>query len=284
MNPFEGESDRGIDIGSILPEWEQLIAVQRQFQTPEIAKAIAQKHGLELAVIERPFEQEAIMGDFYRLINRDGRLVIVLGDAVGHGEYAAPTVNAIHESLTLEVEQSIIDRSVQDDGSISMSKSIAILDEHLRNNKERLGLGFTGIPMVMVEVDQRQSVLRLANAGMEQAILLSNNKTAQLISPGEPLGISQELKAELSGPEEDVEKVISYQKGDILILMTDGVGADKGGLDQTNGMNVGSRLQEIKDFLKTPEASSLLPQQLVERISGFVHSPDDDITILAIQL
>lgn len=281
---FEGEVDRGIDINSILPEWEQLIAVQRKFQSPEIAKSIAQQHGLTLAVVERPFEQEAITGDFYRLINRDGRLFIILGDAVGHGEYAAPTVNAIHASLTDNVEQSIIDRSILDDGNINITQSITALDEHLRSHRDEFKLEFTGIPMVMVEVDTQQKILRLANAGMEQAILLSNNQTAQLITPGAPLGIPEELKNALSQPEDTVEKVIPYQHGDILILITDGVGADKSGLDQSNGESVQSRVQEIKEFLQTPEASTLSPQELVERISALVVLPDDDITIIATRL
>ncbi len=284
MNPFEGESDHGIDIKTILPEWEKLIAVQRKFQTPEIAKATAQTHGLEMAVVERPFEQEAVTGDFYRLIDRDGRLFIVLGDAVGHGEYAAPIVNAIHESITSEVEGLIVNRSSLPDGSVNITRSITALDEHLRAHRDTIELGFTGIPMVMVEVDTQRKMLRLANAGMEQAILLSNNQTAQLITPGAPLGIPQELKQALAQPEDDIEKIIPYHHGDLLILMTDGVGADKGGLDQSSGERVESRVQEIKEFLQTPEASTLLPQQLVQRISAFVRSPDDDITIIAIQL
>gem|GEM_PF-5857932 len=281
---FEGGTDHGIDIGSILPEWEKLIAVQRQFQTPKIAQEIAQKHGLALAMVERPFEQEAIMGDFYRLIDCDGRLLIILGDAVGHGEYAAPTVNAIHESLTPEVEQSIVGRSVQDDGSIRISQSIAALDEHLRTYREDIKLGFTGIPIVMVEVDQRQGVLRLANAGMEQAILLRNNQTAQLIMPGAPLGIPEELKDLLSRSDDEIEKIIPFQKGDILILMTDGVGADKGGIDQSKGERVQSRIRQIREFLQTPKASTFKPQELVQGISGLVLSSDDDVTIMAIQL
>ena len=259
---------------------EQMMGIQRQFQTPQIAMALAQKFGLEMAIVDRPVEA-GLTGDFYRAIHQDGRFAILFGDAISHGEEAAPTVNGIHQLLTPALEQVLLEESLKGD-DVNIAQSILYLDEHLRRHREKIDLHFFGIPMMMVEIDKKNNLIHFANAGMVEGILLQNNHMAHLFSPGAQLGTMLDYKTVDSKPIDDQEKSVSFSNGDILVLMTDGVDADK--RPNPDREEFDSRREHIEAFLQTPEATTLDAEQLASRIADFVKNGNDDITILVVRL
>jgi len=205
-------------------------------------------------------------------MQKEGQLFILFGDAPKHGLLAARLVNRIHTTLTPDITDQIVQASSNGRGG-DLTQSILYLDRHLRENKKHIGLQDDGIPMLMVGIDPVNKRIRNANAGLTtDVILLRNKHAARFFRPnGAPLGSTW-------GPDMDPAQEHRYAKGDILILMTDGMD------DKSAKAGDEPPIEKIKKFISILEESEITPERLVKRIPSIISRASDDLTIMAIQL
>lgn len=146
-------------------------------------------------------------GDYYDFFGNNETIDLVVADVSGHSVGAALIMAEMRSTLKAELRR-------HHNGQPSTSEILAALNEVLFNDLSSADLFIT---MFYVRYDPRTGLLKYANAGHNQAIVLRNEGTAceLLDAEGLILGVRKTVVFE--------EKSIVLHSGDRLMLYTDGV-------------------------------------------------------------
>jgi Stage II sporulation protein E (SpoIIE) len=175
-------------------QWKLEIEQARQVQQVLIPQALPVVPGLTLESEYRPAQQ--VGGDFFQIIEqKDGSLVIVLGDVSGKGLKAAMLVSLIVGAIRMAVE--------------ALREPMPILEALNRRLCGRMEGHFATCMVARVAPNGETTI---ANAGHLPPYLNGNEVG---IAGSLPLGIAEEAKFE--------QAHFALQPGDRLTLLTDGV-------------------------------------------------------------
>jgi hypothetical protein len=229
----------------------------RRMQLAMLPKEVPQLPHLDIAVYMKTATE--VGGDYYDFsIKEDGALNICLGDATGHGMKAGIMVSSMKSIFTTNATKMDIENffATANSGIKSM-------------NLKRMMMGFT-----MLTINSH--CFRLINAGMPPVYLYRKKQhtVQELKEHGLPVGAMNLSKYNVT--EE------SMDKGDVLLLLTDGMPELKNEKKDLFGYK---RLQEC--FIRTAKMD---PQKIIEHLKNSAsqwvdeQDPEDDVTFVVIKV
>jgi sigma-B regulation protein RsbU (phosphoserine phosphatase) len=239
-------------------ELDKELAIARKIQTG-ILPVMTSVEGLELAGVMVPAAE--VGGDYYEILPTAAGGWLAIGDVAGHGLLAG---------LVMLMVQSMIAVMVRSGLSPSPRAVLESVNSALRDNvRHRLGRD-EHVTLVLMEY-RRDG--RLTYSGCHEDIVVWRKRTGrcELVSTdGIWLGILAELPPEMT----DTELVL--EKGDLLVLYTDGV---------TEAMNLVHGRFGSSGLKAVIERASALPtdeicQAIVAAVSSWAPAQADDISVL----
>lgn len=181
--------------------------IQRNF-LPEAAPSAS---GFDVYAINVPAKE--VGGDFYDYIDLgDGRHALVIADVSGKG-----VPGAIYMALTCTVLRA---------ASRSADGPAQAVAEANRIIAERSASGMF-VTLFLAAIEPRTRTLTYVNAGHNPPLLLRGGSFIELSSDGVALGVLDDIQPK--------EETVVLERGDILLLYTDGVTEATGPLDQQYG-------------------------------------------------
>jgi serine phosphatase RsbU (regulator of sigma subunit) len=198
-------------------------------------------------------------GDYYDFnVDQDGTLTVLVGDATGHGMMSGMMVSIMKSFF-------ISNRTTLELKHFFENSNNSIKDMHLG----RLMMASMGVQITSEKVIA-------TNAGMPSLLYFRNKskKAGEFVSNNLPLGGMKGIKYSL--------KEIKYEKGDTLLLMSDGLAELKNENDEQYGYE---RVKE--EFMSVAQKS---PNEIVEHLKSSATQwingiePDDDITFVVIKV
>ncbi len=217
--------------------------------------------GLEMAARYQACRE--VGGDFYDLVyHSEDRVTLVMADVSGKGVPAA---------LFMEYSKTLINSQIPRnlDPVTTLTKSNAEI-----MNKSRAGL-FVTVMLVQVEKEYRR--LRFASAGHNHQLLLRRKEgiIENLSTKGPPLGIFPQAVFQ--------EKLVYYDKGDVLILYTDGI-TESEGQEDLNFFGEERLYQSV--LSRKDKEPSFIADGIFSDIAAFTEGREqfDDSTLMVVRL
>jgi hypothetical protein len=229
----------------------------RQLQLSMLPKELPQLPHLDIAVYMKTATE--VGGDYYDFnVDPDGTLTVLVGDATGHGMMSGMMVSIMKSFF-------ISNRTSLELNQFFENSNNSIKDMHLG----RLMMASMGVQITYDKVIA-------TNAGMPSLLYFRNKseKAGEFISNNLPLGGMKGIKYSL--------KQIKYEKGDTLLLMSDGLAELKNENDEQYGY---TRVKE--EFMSVAQKSS---NEIVEHFKNSASQwikglePDDDVTFVVIKV
>ena len=176
---------------------EEELEEAHQLQLSMLPKQVPQLGNIEIGWYMKTATE--VGGDYYDYRVDGDRLILVLGDATGHGMQAGTLVTATKSLFQ----------------SLTEAENLAVTLTKMSNNLKSMNLGRTGMALTMVELDGRH--LRYCPAGIPP-ILIYRAREQQVEegqSGGLPLGLTD------LGLYQEAE--VNLHPGDAVLLMSDGL-------------------------------------------------------------
>jgi serine phosphatase RsbU (regulator of sigma subunit) len=223
------------------------------------------QHYLDMELSYMPMQ--SVGGDYYDFYNLgDDEFLIMLGDASGHGVYAA----MIWAMLKVEVEELIEEKVFTD-----IADAFTILNRRITKILENT---YSYATLFACIINQREKSISYISAGHTDQLFYSMREgdVVKIRNKNPIVGTFKKAKY--------VADSISYVEGDIFLLFTDGVSEGIG----PDGSQVGlSRLQDI--FLNSCKADGnafVIISNVLSEIEEFTQGTiqQDDRTIMVIKL
>jgi len=153
---------------------------------------------LEISCYTRPFNK--LTGDFFDMINRDGKVIIIIGDVTGHGYPAAMIVSCVMALIYTIINE---------------NKSI---DEIFSAVNEFLVEGYSGnelISLFVSEIDTEEMTIEYINAGHCSPFIVNGLSNKKLKGRNNLLGVDRKLSIN--------KKTVQLERGDEIWFYTDGL-------------------------------------------------------------
>jgi len=208
-------------------------------------------------------------GDWWGFFPAQGKMVVMIADATGHG-FPSALITAAARSCF-----SVLQKMAQENPSFDMSPGEML--NYANRSIHEAALGQIMMTFFVGVLDFESGTMKFANAGHNPPWLLRRTenglKQQSLMARGVRLGEEYE-------PPEFVEKTIQFEKGDLLFLYTDGL---LEGTDLDGNMFGKKRVRAVID--KAIEQGDLeLVEALMQEFSFYNTGKtfDDDITMASI--
>jgi serine phosphatase RsbU (regulator of sigma subunit) len=217
-------------------------------------------NGDEIAVYGRSIPAYEVGGDFYSyLAMSEGRAAIAIGDISGKGVGAALLMALTSSAVETQGRQ--IEHPAQ-----VLTALNNLLAPRLKANHMNAALLF-------VVIDPRECTLRVANAGMISPVVVSPHGSSFVDVGGLPLGSFAGATYE--------EVVVSFEPGDSLLLLSDGVVEAHNARGELFGFE---RLEETIAQARPGDVRNLV-ELVLERVQQHMDDTEqhDDITIVAVR-
>jgi len=180
------------------------VARQIQLMVLPRAKELTANKNLEIAAYMRPADE--VGGDYYDVLQNGNNLKIGIGDVTGHG---------LESGVLMLMVQSIA-RALQEAGEMDPAKFLTDLNRTIFKNIERTKTD-KHLTLSFLDYDGK----RLTISGQhEDMIIVRENGEVERIDTGD-LGLPVGLEADIA-PFIDTRE-IAFEKGDMVVLHTDGV-------------------------------------------------------------
>jgi PAS domain S-box-containing protein len=264
LGEVAGRAGLALDNARLFTEQRDLAAgLQRELLTPP-----PQPDHLEMAVRYEPAAQAAqVGGDWYdAFLQRNGDIVLVIGDVGGHDTAAAAAMGEVRSLL----------RGIAIHTGEGPAAVLAGVDGVL----ETLGSEITATAVVARieqaddEQGNRRARLRWSNAGHPPPLVLTPDGVVVGLESVDP-----DLLLGLDPTAERSEVTVALQRGSTVLLYTDG-------LVERRGRPLARGLRELQQRLAdlAPGTSSL--DDLCDRllVDMLAESPDDDVALIAVRL
>ncbi len=229
----------------------------RQLQLSMLPKELPKLPHLDIAVFMKTATE--VGGDYYDInVDTDGTLTVIVGDATGHGMMSGMMVSImksffISNRTNLELKQFF---------------------ENSNNSIKDMHLGRLMMACMGVQITSEKIIA--TNAGMPSLLYFRNKsqKAGEFVSHNFPLGAMRETKYLL--------KEIKYEKGDSLLLMSDGFAELKNQNSEQYGYE-----RVKKEFMSVAQKR---PSEIVEHLNNSALEwingieQDDDVTFVVIKV
>jgi serine phosphatase RsbU (regulator of sigma subunit)/anti-sigma regulatory factor (Ser/Thr protein kinase) len=208
------------------------LVVTSQIQDSFLPTQMPQVAGLDFAARLKPASH--VGGDFYDIFDLPDGLAIIIGDVAGKGIPAALLSALIHATLKSEVQHH------QEPADLLQGINHLIYDELDRTH--------TFITAFLAVLQTNPLRLRYASAGHTVTLLwqAESQNVIPLTSTGLPLGVAPQVKI--------LQKELPLQKGDVLLLYSDGITE----AENENGRVFG--MQAMVDLLTATHTASASQQ------------------------
>ena len=165
---------------------------------------LQQVDGLEIAC----FMQAALEvgGDYYDVLQHEGRVKIGIGDVTGHG---------LESGVVMLMTQAIV-RALLTSGESDPVRFLSVLNTALFGNVQRMG---SDKNLTLCLLDYAMGEVRVSGQH-EQVIVLRRDGSVEMIDTidlGFPIGLENEIAAFVG------QSTVQLQRGDGVVLYTDGV-------------------------------------------------------------
>jgi serine phosphatase RsbU (regulator of sigma subunit) len=229
----------------------------RQLQLAMLPRELPNLPHLDIAVYMKTATE--VGGDYYDFhIKPDGTLTVLVGDATGHGMMSGMMVSIMKSFF-------IADRNTLELKHFFDSSNKSIKDMQLG----RLMMACMGVQITSEKIIA-------TNAGMPSLLYFRNKsqKAGEFVINNMPLGAMKGSKYSL--------KEITYEKGDTLLLMSDGFAELKNENDEQYGY-----VRVKKEFMSVAQKSA---DEIVEHLKNSSSEwsngiePDDDVTFVVIKV
>jgi serine phosphatase RsbU (regulator of sigma subunit) len=229
----------------------------RQLQLAMLPRELPKLPHLDIAVYMKTATE--VGGDYYDFhLQPDGTLTVLVGDATGHGMMSGMMVSIMKSFF-------IADRNNIELKSFFENSNLSIKD---------MQLGRLMMALMAVQITSKKIIA--TNAGMPLLLYFRNKsqKAGEFVINNMPLGAMKGTKYTL--------KEINYEKGDTLLLMSDGFAELKNKSDEQYGYD-----RVKKEFVSVAQNSSNdiiehLKTSATEWTNG--KEPDDDVTFVVIKV
>ena len=239
---------------------ERELAVARDIQTRGLPRAVPHRAGYDLAGWSRPADQTG--GDIYDIISIDGdRLLLLLGDATGHGIGPALSVTQVRAMLRMAA------RLGADLDSAFRHINDQLVDD-LPDN--RFVTAFLGL----LDTSRHQVTYHAGGQGPLLHFHAADGRCEWLGASTIPLGF-------MAGLALPVPRIHALAPGDILALVTDGIFEHENAQEEAFGHDrVGT---VIREHQREPMAKLL--ERIVGEVETFAGSvrQADDMTLLLVR-
>jgi phosphoserine phosphatase RsbU/P len=198
-------------------------------------------------------------GDLYDIVERNGRIVISIGDVCGKG---------VPASLFMAITQTVMRLTVRhgDDlqAEIETANNLLVAD----NREEMFTTLFCAV------LDKASGTLAYCNCGHNPPLVLRRGASTfeRLSASGPPLGMMEGISYK--------PNAITLEPGDVVLLYTDGVPE----AEDVKSAQFGMAQLEAALLAARGEPAANIVAQVVERVRAFAGSApqSDDITCVAI--
>ncbi len=201
-----------------------------------------------------------IGGDYYDFLpQKDGKMLIALGDVSGKGTAAALLMSSLHASI-----------HAQSVANSSLKNSVEAINLYLAENTPSNRF----ITLFIAELDPPTGLVRYINAGHNPPLIgRSDGKVEQLESGGFPLGIIPTAEFEVGE--------IYLHAGETLVIYSDGVTEANNSAEDEFGME---RLIDVISKNITASASGMR-DKVESALSTFTQTApaNDDITLVIVK-
>ena len=261
------ESNR--DLGQSREELEEArdalwgeMEIAKRIQTSLLPKETKMIGYYRTAAVMEPAEE--VGGDYYDLIpKKTGELWVTIGDVSGHG---------VEAGLIMMMTQTSVSSLVRNKRSLKPSVILNSVNSIIKENISRLGSDhYMTISLICLDKPGIMAV-----AGKHQDIMIYRSalrKTEIIPTEGTWIGIFEDIRKHLT------DVLIPINKGDIILLFTDGVteAANKEG--ELYGQE---RLEQALNRY-SPLELELILKNIIKEVRDFQEIQNDDITLLLIK-
>jgi serine phosphatase RsbU (regulator of sigma subunit) len=160
--------------------------------------------GLEIAGFMEPADE--VGGDYYDVLQLDGKVKIAIGDVTGHG---------LESGMLMLMTQTAI-RTLQESNQTDPVKFLDILNRTIYRNVERMN---SSKNLTLAVVDYADSTLSLSGQHEEMIVVRAGGEVERIdtINLGFPIGLEEEI-ADFIATEQ-----VHLNPGEVVVLYTDGI-------------------------------------------------------------
>lgn len=228
----------------------------RQLQLSMLPKELPKLPHLDIAVYMKTATE--VGGDYYDFnIDGNGTLTVVVGDATGHGMMSGMMVSIMKSFF------------ISNRNSINLKEFF----ENTNNSFKEMHLGRMMMPLIGVQINSEKIIA--TNAGMPSLLYFRNKsqKAGEFVSNNLPLGGMKGTDYLL--------KAVRYEKGDTILLMSDGFAELKNSHNEQYGY---LRIKEKFRSLVHKSSGEII-EELKTTASHWTNGaePDDDVTFVVIK-
>ncbi|HDN27293.1 MAG TPA: response regulator [Thioploca sp.] len=222
---------------------------------------LKQIDGLDIAGFMEPADE--VGGDYYDVLQHNGRVLMGIGDVTGHGLESG--------ALAIMVQSSI--RTLLANNETDPVKFFSALNQMVYHNVERMKVQ-KDLTLVLVDYQQNQLYL----SGQHEEMIVVRNGEVELIDTvdlGFPLGLEEDIADFVA------ETKVSLNQGDVVALYTDGITEAENIDGQMYGLE---RLCEVvkQNWQRTAEE---IQQAVIGDVRQFIGEQQvfDDIALLVLK-
>ena len=239
------------------------LEVTRRLQEMILPKQqeLQQIKGLEIASFMKPAEE--VGGDYYDILENDGRVKISIGDVTGHG---------LESGILMLMVQTAV-RALLAHHETSLIKILSTINRTLYSNVQRMNIDKS---LSLCLLDYHDGELQFA--GQHESLILVRHGKVEVIDTlnlGFPIGLEQDILDFIA------ENKIYLTYGDVVILYTDGI---------TEAMNEHRKLYGLEQLCKVISrcwhfSAEEIKQAIIEDVQRFIGRQKifDDITLLVLK-
>jgi len=217
--------------------------------------------GLDIAGFMEPAAE--VGGDYYDVLQHNGRILFGIGDVTGHGLESG--------ALAIMVQSSI--RTLLALNETDPVKFFSALNQMVFHNVQRMGAE-KSLTLALVDYQQNQLYL----SGQHEDIIVVRQGTVELIDTfdlGFPIGLEPDIADFVKATQ------VSLNAGDVVVLYTDGITEAENQSKEYYGLE---RLCQIvqHNWLRTAEE---IQQAVIDDVRQFIAEQKvyDDITLLVLK-
>jgi serine phosphatase RsbU (regulator of sigma subunit) len=229
----------------------------RQLQLSMLPKELPQLPNLDIAVYMKTATE--VGGDYYDFnVEANGSLTVLVGDATGHGMMSGMMVSIMKSFF------------ISNKANIELKQFF----ENSNNSIKDMQLGRLMMGLIGIQITTEKLIA--TNAGMPSLLYFRNKsqKAGEFVSNNLPLGGMKGTSYLL--------KTVRYEKGDTILLMSDGFAELKNSHNEQYGY---VRIKEKFRSLVQKSSSGII-KELKSAASQWTNGsePDDDVTFVVIKV
>jgi len=227
------------------------------------ADELRQVEGLDIVGFTEPAEE--VGGDYYDVLQHDGRIRIGIGDVTGHG---------LESGVVMLMVQAIA-RTLMIHGETDPVRFLNTLNRTVYENVRRMRVGKS---LTLAMLDYHAGRIRVSGQH-EDMIVVRQDGQVELVDTynlGRPVGMKDDISDVVA------EKSVSLVPGDGIVLFTDGITEAENTEEDMYGLE---RLCDVISHNWEGASAEEVRQAVIEDVRGYIGTQKvyDDLTLLVMK-